>query len=362
MAMHRTCTSIAFALVLAACGDSDAGGESTTATTTAPSTTAPSSGTTDEPGTDTGFNPGSASATTGQPTSAPDLTTGAPDPTVSSGPSTLGTATGDLTTGDDTTSALDTGGDDTTTGGFDPAHLPDVPDDGLPPSAHQKQVPLGTSDALNGYLEYLPPGYGGGDLYPLMVFLHGIGENGDGVGQLGNVANNGPPALIKWDQWDKTLPFVVLSPQHPSDGGCPNPGEVQAFLDFAVTHYDINPARVYLTGLSCGAIGSWNYLGAHLDSQITALVPIAGDGNGAFGQSGCELGRVPIWAFHGDADNVVGVGGTINPVTSLQMCDPKPDVEMVIYPGVGHDSWTQTYDKSAGHDIYAWFLAHVKQP
>jgi hypothetical protein len=31
---------------------------------------------------------------------------------------------------------------------------------------------------------------------------------------------------------------------------------------------------------------------------------------------------------------------------------------MVIYPGVGHDSWSATYDGSGGHDIYAWMLAH----
>lgn len=36
---------------------------------------------------------------------------------------------------------------------------------------------------------------------------------------------------------------------------------------------------------------------------------------------------------------------------------------MVIYPGVGHDSWTRTYDltdaNSDGHDIYQWFLTHT---
>ncbi len=54
------------------------------------------------------------------------------------------------------------------------------------------------------------------------------------------------------------------------------------------------------------------------------------------------------------------VSGTINPITSLQMCDPKPEAEMVIYPGVGHFSWQMTYDLPAGHDIYAWLLEHYK--
>jgi hypothetical protein len=35
---------------------------------------------------------------------------------------------------------------------------------------------------------------------------------------------------------------------------------------------------------------------------------------------------------------------------------PEPGVELTIYPGVGHESWIGTYDLTAGHDIYAWFL------
>jgi len=30
---------------------------------------------------------------------------------------------------------------------------------------------------------------------------------------------------------------------------------------------------------------------------------------------------------------------------------------LTVYPGVGHDSWTRTYDLSAGHDIYTWLLS-----
>ena len=31
---------------------------------------------------------------------------------------------------------------------------------------------------------------------------------------------------------------------------------------------------------------------------------------------------------------------------------------MTIYPGVGHDSWTRTYDGSAGHDVFGWMLSY----
>jgi hypothetical protein len=32
-----------------------------------------------------------------------------------------------------------------------------------------------------------------------------------------------------------------------------------------------------------------------------------------------------------------------------------------VYPGVAHDSWTETYDLShPENDIYAWLMSHTK--
>jgi poly(3-hydroxybutyrate) depolymerase len=230
---------------------------------------------------------------------------------------------------------------------------------GFPSQRHQ-QRPLGSTAADQGFYEYLPPGYDQGNQdYPLLLFIHGLGENGDGDSQLGDLLSTGIPRLIADDDWSEDLPFVVLSPQN-SLGGCTRASSIFDFIQFAKTTYRINPQRVYLTGLSCGAIGSWNYLAAHTNNQIAAVVPIAGNGNSAFNNAGCELNRVPIWAFHGDADSTVGVGGTTGPINNLLNCtDPAPiDTSMIIYPGVGHNSWQRTYDLSAGHDIYHWFLGH----
>ena len=41
--------------------------------------------------------------------------------------------------------------------------------------------------------------------------------------------------------------------------------------------------RVYLTGVSCGAIGVWDYIAVHGDELIAAAVPIAGHAVDAFG-------------------------------------------------------------------------------
>lgn len=239
---------------------------------------------------------------------------------------------------------------------------PPPTDAGPPPPSSTRHTarPTGTTGAANGYWEYLPPDYDDTAASPLLVFLHGIGENGDGsMAQLARVLSNGPPRIVDRDEWPATRPFVLLSPQH-AGGGCPTAHEVRDFIAFAMSEYDVDPARIYLTGLSCGAIGAWNYLGANLDSQIVALVAIAGDGRNAWRNAMCDLGRVPIWAFHGDADAVVVPAGTIEPTTNLMACPapPREELRVTIYPGVGHNSWARTYDLSAGHDIYAWLLTH----
>lgn len=231
-----------------------------------------------------------------------------------------------------------------------------------PSSSRHVARPAGTVPGTSsGYWEYVPPHYGNGDRYPLLVFWHGLGENGDGsLAALAKVPSNGPPRLVKEDLWPEDRPFIVLSPQHPGND-CPSSKELDDFMRFAISHYDVDLRRVYLTGLSCGAIGSFRYLADHLDEFVAAAVLVCGDGRNAIAKVGCALGRVPIWALHGELDPTVPAAGSIEPLTQLSACNPPAvDAKLTIYPGVAHDSWTQTYDLSAGNDVYAWLLSHSK--
>ena len=238
---------------------------------------------------------------------------------------------------------------------------------GGPSSERFTLQPLGSVEgAPNGYVEYLPPGYGDGNRRPLLVYLHGAGENGDGSKEeLELVADSAIARLIRSDRWPEERPFVVLAPQH--EGGdvpgslCPDAAEIHAFLRFALERYRVDRRRVYLSGSSCGAIGAWDYLAAHTNEVVAAAVLAAGDGNEAVSQAGCALARVPIWAFHGDADDTVSVFGSIRPIERLEeeCTAPAPvDLRLTVYPGVGHDAWSPTFDLSGGHDVYAWLLGH----
>ena len=232
-----------------------------------------------------------------------------------------------------------------------------------PSSSRHVARPLGTVAGANaGFWEYVPPRYGNGARYPLLVFWHGIGENGEGsLESLQRVTTNGPPRLVGEDRWPEDRPFVLLSPQHPGKD-CPSAQEIDDFIRFAIAHYDVDLERVYLTGLSCGAIGSWNYLGDHTGELVAAAVLVCGDGRKAFAKVGCALGRVPIWALHGELDPTVPAAGSTEPITALNACTPPPAAaKLTVYPGVWHDSWTITYDLSSGNDIYSWLLSHKKR-
>jgi predicted esterase len=253
--------------------------------------------------------------------------------------------------------------------------------------------PIGSTDFRNGYYEYLPPSYTatGDAKSPLLLFFNGYGESGDGTPEgLSNMLFAGIPRYIDGGGWDTDRPFVVLSHQHVEAPGsfdfsscdgalfggscnmqvqhdldnappafCTTPDEVHDFIDYAVSHYNVDPAQVYLTGLSCGAFGIWEYLAKYGDAQhVAAVVPIAGDGRPGSSGHYCDLTPTPIWAFHGAVDDVVDPNGSIEPMTALdQDCGADPErAKLTVYPDRDHNSWDPAYGGADGNDIYAWML------
>ncbi len=249
--------------------------------------------------------------------------------------------------------------------------VPPPPSPPPPPTTLGVQTarPLNSTSAKLGYYEYLPGNYAQGANFPALIFFHGVGEKGNGTTDLASVLRNGPPMLIDKKLWPKERPFVVLSPQ--SSSGFPSPDEVRAFIDDAKTNYKLDPKRVYLTGLSAGGITIFSYIAAYQD-QVAAVVPIAGSGDR---NKACVFKSVPLWAFHGDADGTVNVYGSINPVQDANKCVPAPNpkAKVTIYKGIGHDSWSRTYDLSGlnssvvdatydpfDENIYDWLLKYSR--
>ena len=66
---------------------------------------------------------------------------------------------------------------------------------------------------------------------------------------------------------------------------------------------------------------------------------------------------LPIWAFHGGEDTVVLPSESQGIVESMQREGARPRPKLTIYPGVGHNSWTRTYDDPR---VYVWMLKQKK--
>lgn len=342
--------------------DCDESSETTTNTTTS---AANSDSDTGEPAT----NPGPVTPVTppspppaGTPTSNDDTqedTNTASDATPSAAQTTTSDAPSQTTqTGSDSDATQSPASSDNASGTTTAPHSDDTTSDS---STRLRAVPVGTTDVALGFWEYLPPGYGD-EPVPLLVFTHGASWQGAGTEEtLQELLEVGPPNLISHDQWPNSRPFLVLAPQNPHSG-CFTSEDIDALYTYALANYNIDTKRIYHTGQSCGAIGSWNYLADHFDEHVAAAVLISGDGRDAFAKAGCDLGKVAIWGLHNEQDQSVPAAGTIETINGLLDCDPVPDVKLTIYPGeTAHDAWTKTYDLSAGNDIYAWLLEHQHQ-
>lgn len=83
-------------------------------------------------------------------------------------------------------------------------------------------------------------------------------------------------------------------------------------------HFDTN--RLYVTGQSMGGFGTWAIL-TRAPGRFAAAIPICGGGEPA---TAPRLTRIPIWAFHGSADQVVPVRHTRDIVAALQRAGGQP--------------------------------------
>lgn len=195
------------------------------------------------------------------------------------------------------------------------------------------------------YLLYLPVDYGRDKKkrWPLIVFLHGSGESGD---NLDIVAKHGPPQLIAEG---KEFPFIIVSPQARSaDRGWDN-DMLNALLDTIMKNNRVDKDRVYLTGLSMGGYGTWSFAIAHPD-RFAAIAPVSAGGNAS---KVYKLKDVPVWVFHGALDTTVPLQEDQNMADALKKAGGN--VKFTIYPDLGHDCWTQTYENQK---LYDWFLKH----
>ncbi len=200
---------------------------------------------------------------------------------------------------------------------------------------------------------------------PLILFLHGAGERGDdNSAQL----KHGAPLFLKPDIRDK-FPCYVVAPQCPSeqkwvdsDWSKPfvnQPAEPSGPMKLALglldalpkEFADIDPDRIYVTGLSMGGFGAWDLI-TRFPQRFAAAAPICGGGDLAKAPA---IAQVPIWDFHGGSDPVVTVELSRKMIAAIQGAGGQPLYSE--YPLVGHDSWSNAYSEP---QLLPWMFAQTR--
>lgn len=204
-----------------------------------------------------------------------------------------------------------------------------------------------STENLQYYL-YYPAGYAKSpnEEFGLLVFLHGGGESG---GVLEEVKKNGPPKMMAEDY---PFPFLVLAPQNPHKKKWWNINAVNQLVDAIVANNNVDPKRIYLTGLSRGGSAAWD-LAVQYPDKWAALAVVCGMAPVPYAHWIPK--ELPIWVFHGDEDPVIPVAESDAMVEKLKSMGNT--IKYTRYKGVGHNSWDKTY---AMDELYLWMAKQKK--
>ena len=194
------------------------------------------------------------------------------------------------------------------------------------------------------YRYAVPPGYDPANRkYPVVVYLHGSAERGDDTKAH---LVNGVDTLLN----QQLIAVAPQCPRHDTFGGSwyggasPTQAKVVSLVQELKRRRSVDAEHVGAIGFSMGAIGLWDVLLRHR-GLFSAAVPIAGDLEPATARA---LAGFPIWAFHGEKDELVP-NAAIRAVAAML----PPPIRYTEVPGVGHDSWRAAFSHP---ELLGWLL------
>ena len=239
------------------------------------------------------------------------------------------------------------------------------------------------------------PALEAGEKYPLVLTLHGHGESG--TDNFAQIAGNQISTAFSAPGRQAENPAFVISPQAAQSEPLGPTGwwaeDVQAavieLVELTIAENpQIDTDRIYLTGLSMGAFGSWGLLRNHTDLFAGAILVC---GHGDEEALLPVLGDFPVWVVHSEDDFVVaydapgsgkrileGLEAAGHPVVWSEWAGTAPAAEqfanaqaaraqaeavgakhlMTTYPAgttpiFSHLSWVPTYENDA---IVGWLF------
>lgn len=216
------------------------------------------------------------------------------------------------------------------------------------------------------YRLFVPNDYNPDKAYPLVLFLHGAGERGtDNNAQL--TANKGA-TLWAENQNQAAYPCFVVAPQCPAEKQWVNTNwsygsystdeipistelkMVKDIIDTIGIKYNIDPEKLFVTGLSMGGYGTWDII-MRFPGMFRAAVPICGAGDPS---KASLLKNLTLRVFHSSDDGVVPVSGSRDMVNAINAIGPSSRTEFYTeYTDQGHFSWVNAYNTE---DLVNWLF------
>ena len=248
---------------------------------------------------------------------------------------------------------------------------------------------------INGFYISLPANYASsGKSYPLLVFLHGDGEVGDGsAASLPAVLRNGPPMQLNQqlnNNVDAHFPdpvvvsgqsfeFIVLCPQVIQQPGLNGPEQVMVddVINYAIAHYRVDASKISLTGLSMGGGEAIEYPGQSADLYGKRLASLLGVAISSFDApdrvTQIAQANLPVWLTVNQGDGNGVADNTNGYIQQLIAIGAQPPPLETVFPVSGHGGWIDTYGapddangshpgitNSSGLNVYQWMAQYKR--
>jgi hypothetical protein len=221
-----------------------------------------------------------------------------------------------------------------------------------------------TSQTVIGLLQYLPKDYASNsNKYPLVIFLHGIGERGANStnratleSTIYSVDNLGPPRMAK-DGYQ--FPFILVSPQLKNNYSSWPAWYVLEVINWAKSRFRVDEKRIHITGLSMGGGGTFMMAESYAKLFASAS-PLCASWNTPSKAGNIARDNLAVWAFHGDADTTVPLSRTSTMINAINSYNPTPRARLTIYAGMKHDVWNRAYRTDHTYhnpNLYEWMMS-----
>jgi predicted peptidase len=234
------------------------------------------------------------------------------------------------------------------------------------------------------YYLHVPGNYDPQQRYPLILFLHGVGERlrtsdtpaqnrelllgQDYLKVLGSTAqsSHGLNVQTRWPSFI-VVPQVLEGQRWvniPSQRSPSYKQEAQSsdslrrakeIVDTLQQEYPgIDADRLYITGLSMGGDGTWDAI-ERWSHYFAAAIPVAGAGDPS---KASVLADLPLWAFHGAQDTNVPVGGSREMIEAIRAAGGHPCYTE--YADADHPIWGRVYSPTSNPNLFLWLFSQSR--